>query len=82
MLSIRNFINDRSFQILYRNNSLDIINYTNINYMEDNKISLNYYENKLLIKGNSLRVKKLLESEILVIGDILSIEFTKWAIMI
>jgi len=45
--------------------------------MEDNKISLNYYENKLLIKGNSLRVKKLLESEILVIGDILSIEFTK-----
>lgn len=82
MLSIRNFINDRSFQILYRNNSLDIINYTNINYMEDNKISLNYYENKLLIKGNSLRVKKLLESEILVIGDILSIEFTKWVIMI
>ena len=75
MLDIRRFINDTSFQILYINNSLDIINYTNINYMEDSKISLDYYEKKLLIKGNNLSVKKLLESEILITGNILSIEF-------
>lgn len=75
MLDIRHFINDTSFQILYINNSLDIINYTNINYMEDSKISLDYYEKKLLIKGNNLSVKKLLESEILITGSIISIEF-------
>ena len=77
MLDIRHFINDKSFQILYINNSLDIINYTNINYMEDEKISLNYYDNILLIKGKELRVKKLLESEILITGNFKSIEFNK-----
>jgi len=77
MLDIRHFINDTSFQMVFINNSLDIINYTNINYMEDNKISLNYYDNKLLIKGENLSVKKLLESEILISGNFKSIEFDK-----
>ena len=77
MLNIRHFINDTSFQILYINNNLNIVNYTNINYMEDNKISLNYLDKKILIQGNNLSVKKLLESEILITGDILSIEFIK-----
>ena len=77
MLNIRSFINDTSFQILYKDNYLDIINYTNINYMEDSKISLNYLDNKILIKGNNLVVKKLLESEILITGNFISIEFIK-----
>lgn len=77
MLNIRKFINDTSFQIVYIDSSLDIINYTNINYMEENKISLDYYENKLLIKGSNLTVKKLLEREILITGNIESIEFLK-----
>ena len=76
MLDIRKFINDTSFQILYRNNSINIINYTDINYMEESKISISVYNNKkILIKGNNLTVKKLLESEILIVGNITSIEF-------
>ena len=77
MFNIRHFINDTSFQMIFINNELDIINYSNINYMEDNKISLNYYDKKLLIKGTDLRAKKLLESEILIVGSIESIEFIK-----
>ena len=77
MLDIRKFINDTSFQFVYINNSLDIINYTNINYMEDNKISISYYDKNILIKGNSLCVKKLLESEILIGGNIESIELDR-----
>ncbi len=77
MLDIRKFLNDSSFQFVYINNSLDIINYTNINYMENNKISINYYAGKILIKGNNLSVRKLLESEILISGNIESIEFLK-----
>ena len=77
MLNIRSFINDSSFQILYKDNNLDIINYTNINYMEDSKISLSYLDNKVLIKGNNLVVRKLLESEILITGNFISIEFIK-----
>jgi len=82
MLNIRSFINDTSFQILYKDNTLDIINYTNINYMEDSKISISYMNNKLLIKGTDLTVKKLLESEILITGNFVSIEFDRWIIMI
>ncbi len=77
MLNIRSFINDTSFQILYKDNTLDIINYTNINYMEDSKISISYMNNKLLIKGTDLTVKKLLESEILITGNFVSIEFDR-----
>lgn len=77
MFKISRFINDTSFQILYINDNLDIINYTNINYMEDSKISINHYDNKILIKGSNLSVKKLLESEILIGGNIQSIEFLK-----
>ena len=77
MLDIRHFINDTSFQMVFINNSLDIINYTNINYMEDNKISINSYDKKILIKGTNMSVKKLLESEILISGNFKSIEFDK-----
>ena len=77
MLNIRSFINDTSFQILYKDNTLDIINYTNINYMEDSKISISYMDNNLLIKGTDLTVKKLLESEILITGNFVSIEFDR-----
>ena len=77
MFRISHFINDTSFQMVFINNELDIINYSTINYMEDSKISLNYYNKKLLIKGENLRVKKLLESEIMIGGNIQSIEFIK-----
>ena len=75
MLSIRKFINDKSFQVLYRNNSLDIVNYDSINYMKDNDISISFNNCVLNIIGSDLRVKKLLESEILISGFIKSIKF-------
>ena len=76
MLNIRNFINDKSFQILYRDKSLNIINYDTINYMKDSEISICFNRNTLIIIGTDLRVKKLLESEILISGNIKSINFT------
>ena len=45
--------------------------------MEDSKISISYMNNKLLIKGTDLTVKKLLESEILITGNFVSIEFDR-----
>ena len=74
MLDIRHFINDSSFQIIYRNNELDIINYKNINYIFDNKISISSNDNNLLITGLNLYAKKLLNNEILVAGNIKKVE--------
>ena len=74
MLDIRHFINDSSFQIIYRNNELDIINYKSINYIFDNKISISFDSNNLLITGNCLYAKKLLNNEILIAGNIKKVE--------
>ena len=75
MLDIRHFINDTSFQMIYRNNEIDIINYKEINYMEESKISINYYNKSILITGTNLTVKKLLDNEILVAGNFKKVEF-------
>ena len=71
------YINDTDFQIIYINNQLNIVNYEKINYMEDEKISLSHKEGTIVIKGNNLRVKKLLDNEIMIIGIFDNIEFRK-----
>ena len=38
--SIDNYIDDKKFSILYKNNKLDIINYTKITDFSDTKISI------------------------------------------
>ena len=44
--SIDNYINDKKFSILYKNNKLDIINYTKIMDFSDTKISIRYLDSK------------------------------------
>jgi sporulation protein YqfC len=77
MFNIMRYINDTDFQIVYINQELDIINYDRINYMENEKISLSYQDKSVVIKGDNLRVKKLLDNEIVVIGEINTIDFRK-----
>lgn len=75
MFNIRHFISDTSFQMVYMRNYLDLINYTDIISMDINRIVLKIDNEKLVIKGNDLVVKKLLESEMVIDGNILTIEF-------
>lgn len=77
MFNIMRYINDTDFQIIYINGELNIINYDKINYMENEKISLSYLEGTIVIEGENLRVKKLLDNEMVVIGDIKNIDFRK-----
>ena len=77
MFNVMRYINDIDFQIIYINKQLNIINYEKINYMEDEKISLSSKDGTIMIKGNSLRVKKLLDNEIMIVGNFESIEFRK-----
>lgn len=75
MSYLRTYIEDNNFRFSYIGNQLDVINYLRINYMEDSKVSLHYKEGNIVIKGNNLRIKKLLDDEILIVGDIENIEF-------
>ena len=75
MFNIRHFISDTSFQIIYMKNYLNIVNYEYILNMDMNKIILKNKCDKVVIKGNNLVVKKLLESEMVISGNIITIEF-------
>lgn len=70
-----NYIIDNDFKIIYTNNTLDIVNYEKINYMEDTKISLSTKRQNIVITGKDLRVTKLLDDEIMVVGIFTTIEF-------
>ena len=76
MFNIRNYISDTSFQMNVYNNYIDIINYKKILNMNNDKIVLDIGNNKLIIRGDKLVVKKLLESEMVITGEIIAIEYS------
>lgn len=77
MFNIMRYINDTDFQIIYINKELNIVNYDRVNYMENEKISLSYREGTIVVAGENLRVKKLLNNEMVIVGDIKNIDFRK-----
>lgn len=77
MFNVMRYINDTDFQIVYINNELDVVNYEKVNYMEDDKISLSHKIGTIVVIGENLRVKKLLDNEIMIVGDIKTLDFRK-----
>ncbi len=75
MFHLSRYLNDTDFQIIYWNGKINMINYEKINYMEDHKISLASKTQNIVVSGENLRVTKLLENEILIVGEFLAIEF-------
>lgn len=71
---IVNYIKDSSFKIIYINNSINIINYDSVLEVKENIVSLKKEDKIIHIKGEDLRLNKLLEKEILVTGMIKIIE--------
>ena len=72
---MKNYIIDTYFSIHYTKDGLNVINYTSILTMEESRISLQYPNGTLVVTGHNLVVKKLMEEEILIVGQISSIEF-------
>ncbi len=75
MSYLLNYIKDNEFRMNYTKSHLNVINYNKINYMEDTKISLSYDGGGIVVKGQDLRIRKLLDYEILIVGNIENIEF-------
>lgn len=74
MKGIINYIKDDDFKLLMINKKININNYTNILSMTDTRISLISKIGRIVIKGEDLIVKKLLNKEVLIEGNISSIE--------
>ena len=68
------YINDNSFKVSIINNSINIDNYTDIISIESNRISLYNKDKIVVIKGKNLELKKLLDNELFITGNIKSID--------
>lgn len=71
---ISNFIKDNDFEANLYSNKIHIKNYTRIISLEKNYISLLVNNKKLILKGINLKLNKILDNELLIIGEITSIE--------
>lgn len=71
---IINYIKDDKFKIIYVNNSVDVINYDRILEVTCKMVTLEKEKKIILIKGEELKLDKLLDNEILIRGLIKKIE--------
>ena len=71
---IVNYIKDDNFKIIYVNNSVDIINYDKILELKGETVTIEKENKLIIIKGNNLKLNKLMDKEVLITGIILEID--------
>lgn len=69
------YINNKEFKINIYNNLINIDNYDEIVTLTDNLIVIRYDKNYVYIKGNNLSIRRLLDNELLIDGNIGAINF-------
>ncbi len=72
--NFREYMVNNEFVINIYQDKINIINYTSLGTIDDNKISVNSENKNILITGEKLVLKKLLNDEILISGVIKKIE--------
>ncbi len=68
------YIQEKEFRFTCFTNRIHIVNYQKILILEDERISIEYNDGVIVIKGNNLRVSRLLDEEMLIYGKISQIE--------
>ena len=68
-----NYLYDREYKIIIKENYVNIINYDEIIDFTLNKISIKYKNKVIVIEGNNLTISKMVIDEVLVTGKITNI---------
>ena len=71
---INNYINDKEFRFTIYENKIHILNFKRIISLEENRISFQGANQKIIIEGNHFIVSKLLDQEMLIMGVIQKLE--------
>ena len=74
--NISTYLRNDSYNINISQNNIYINNYTKVNNISDNNISIIVDNSLLIIKGNNFKITKILNNEILFNGQINTIEIT------
>lgn len=72
---IKSYILEQDTKIMILNNKINIVNYIDVGHFDSNKIVIKLKDKNITIKGNELVISKLLEREILITGELYTIEF-------
>lgn len=68
------YVKDDEFRFTVYNNRIHFINYEEINSLNSDYILITSFDRKISIRGRNLVLNKLLEKELLVVGEIYNIE--------
>ena len=71
---IREYIKDEEFRLVLFRDRVYITNYEEILTLNNKRISVNSGTNLIVIKGEGLILNKLLDKEVLITGQIFTIE--------
>ena len=75
MKKIRNYVKEEYFSLIIKDNYIDILNIDEIDNISENIIIIKSKNKKVIVKGEKLFIKKLLEDEILIFGKYNNILF-------
>ena len=73
MERINNYLEDKEYKIIIKENQINIINYDEIIDFTINKIIVKYKQKKITIEGKDLYITKMVEDEVLISGNIIHV---------
>ena len=74
--SLDRYLNEKEYRITFFNNKLNVNNYDEILDFSSDLIKIRHKNGVTKIKGRWLCVSKMLDSEVLIEGEIISIDLT------
>ena len=72
--SIKKYLLEGGYEIRITNSYVNIKNYKDIGDFNSNNITIYYDGGKVNIKGSNMRLTHIISNEILIVGDIYSLE--------
>lgn len=75
MRKIKDYIRQDEFKIYLKNNIINIQNFTKIGNISDFEITIYNDNQKIIINGKKLYIKRLLDNEALIVGNYNNIIF-------
>ena len=71
---VKEYIQDNEFRLTLFEDRIHIINYVKILSLEAERISILTASKRIVIKGEDLVLNRLLECEVLILGNVFSVE--------
>ena len=72
---LRTYILENEFKINILVGKIDIVNNIEIDHFDDTKVMVRYEKGRVVIRGENLTISKLLNDELLILGQIKAVEF-------